>query len=142
MMKSLILAAALIAAFVAGAYAQDASTAQPQVFHIADISSASIPTVVQGVKVKDLVRGPSGDVGVVEITNVARHRHNRTDELIYVISGSGTATLGTKSYEIKPGDLIVLPRGTPHDVKSAAGIRVLGISYPKDDPKDFDSLAP
>jgi mannose-6-phosphate isomerase-like protein (cupin superfamily) len=142
MLKSLTWTAALTAAFAAGAYAQNSSNAQPQIFHIADITSASIPTVVPGVKVKDLVNGPSGDVGVVEITNVVRHRHNRTDELLYVISGTGTATIGTKSYDIKTGDLVVLPRGTPHDFKSTASVRVLGIAYPKDDPQDFDRLTP
>src|SRR5690242_19997136 len=113
MLRSLAWPAALTAAFGAGAFAHSLTgtvnaqtpTAQPQVIHIADIPSASIPTVVPGVKVKDVVSSSSGDVGVVEITNVPRHQHNNTDELIYVINGTGTATLGDKSYTIKPGDL-------------------------------------
>jgi mannose-6-phosphate isomerase-like protein (cupin superfamily) len=151
MLKSIAWSAALVVTFLAGAlahslvatvYADEMAKAQAQIFHVLDIPSASIQTVVPGVKVKDLTHASSGDVGVVEITNVPRHRHNHTDEVFYVVSGTGTATLGNDRYDLKTGDLVVLPRGTPHDFKSAAGFRVVGIRYPMDDPKDFDRLTP
>jgi mannose-6-phosphate isomerase-like protein (cupin superfamily) len=48
--------------------------------------------------------------------------------------------VGGKSYNVAPGELIVLPRGTPHSIKSTGKLRVLGVAYPRDDPNDMQMI--
>ncbi len=55
----------------------------------------------------------------VRIVNVAPgprnpHRHPASDEVTYVASGRGVAWEGDESNGVKPGDLLVVPRGVPH----------------------------
>lgn len=42
------------------------------------------------------------------------HLHPHSDELTYVVSGSGTAWEGETSTPVQPGDLIVVPQGVAH----------------------------
>jgi quercetin dioxygenase-like cupin family protein len=46
-------------------------------------------------------------------TSVPRHEHP-SDELLYVLSGKGTTTLGDHSDVERAGDFVTIPRGTPH----------------------------
>jgi oxalate decarboxylase/phosphoglucose isomerase-like protein (cupin superfamily) len=43
-----------------------------------------------------------------------RHLHEHADELIYVISGTGTQTVGDEEFPIAEGDLVYIPMATPH----------------------------
>lgn len=42
------------------------------------------------------------------------HRHPATDEVTYVVAGRGVAWEDDESTAVGPGDLLVIPRGTPH----------------------------
>ena len=44
----------------------------------------------------------------------APHLHERADELIYVISGTGTQTVGDEEFGIAEGDTVYIPMGTLH----------------------------
>jgi oxalate decarboxylase/phosphoglucose isomerase-like protein (cupin superfamily) len=44
----------------------------------------------------------------------ARHLHEQADELIYVISGTGTQTVGDEEFGIAEGDTVYIPMGTLH----------------------------
>ena len=144
-MKHLLLSVGLLTTFALG-YASRAvvgaaqPAAQPQVIDVSQITGASLQQVAPGVRLKQVASTPSGDVDVVEITNVAAHQHNKTDELIYVLSGTATATMSGKTYTVGPGQLIVLPHGIPHSVKSSGTVRVLGVAYPRDDPSDMQMI--
>src|SRR5262249_34696287 len=41
------------------------------------------------------------------------HCHKYEDEAIYVLSGCGTAVIGSESYRIGPGDFLGFPGGGP-----------------------------
>ena len=60
--------------------------------------------------------GSNYSVRVVRVPPGPRtpHRHPHSDEVTYVVSGHGTAWEGDTSTAVGPGDLIVVPRGTPH----------------------------
>lgn len=45
---------------------------------------------------------------------VASHRHELSDELIYVLEGSGTVTLGAEKRTLTAGQALRIPKGTPH----------------------------
>ena len=42
------------------------------------------------------------------------HYHLEADEFFYVVSGSGTATLGGVDYTVGAGDVIFIPSGQDH----------------------------
>ena len=46
------------------------------------------------------------------------HIHDQGDELFYVVSGRGTATLGEQSEAIEPGDVIFVPRSAVHGISN------------------------
>lgn len=53
------------------------------------------------------------------------HYHLRADEFFYVISGTGTATLGDDDYRIEEGDVIFIPVGLDHEMAADSGPLVL-----------------
>ncbi|MDQ1687436.1 MAG: hypothetical protein QOK42_411 [Frankiaceae bacterium] len=54
-----------------------------------------------------------------------RHSHPETDELFLVLKGSLTIRLDDSDVVLAPGQLFVVPRGTPHQPVSAEGAEVL-----------------
>jgi len=61
--------------------------------------------------------GAGQTFGVAEIKagqRNPRHLHPNCEELLYVISGSCEHIVGTAKVTLKPGDLIRIPRGVPH----------------------------
>ncbi|HEY2256105.1 MAG TPA: cupin domain-containing protein, partial [Variovorax sp.] len=60
-----------------------------------------------------LVTTDNATIGI-QSGNVAKHKHPKTDEIQYIIEGSGSMWLGAERKEFKPGTLIVIPKGTAH----------------------------
>ena len=61
----------------------------------------------------------NGVFSVVEIVtppqgSVARHVHEREDELVYVLEGTLEVTLGDQTMSATAGVMALLPRGIPH----------------------------
>ena len=54
-----------------------------------------------------------------------RHSHPETDEVFLVLSGSLTIRLDDGEVDLGPGQLYVVPKGTPHQPFSADGAEVL-----------------
>ncbi len=54
-----------------------------------------------------------------------RHRHPETDEFFLVLSGSLTIRMDDGDVTLGPGQLYVVPKGTPHQPYSPDGARVL-----------------
>ncbi len=42
------------------------------------------------------------------------HLHRRSEEIYHFVSGSGRMTMGSEEKEIRAGDSILIPPGTPH----------------------------
>lgn len=55
----------------------------------------------------------------------AEHVHPNCEEVVYVLDGEVTHTLGGQSTVLRAGDLIVVPRGVPHRLlnESSADVR-------------------
>jgi mannose-6-phosphate isomerase-like protein (cupin superfamily) len=49
------------------------------------------------------------------------HVHQHTEESFYVLDGIFTFTLGTDEVEVGPGSFVLVPRGTRHVMRAAAG---------------------
>jgi mannose-6-phosphate isomerase-like protein (cupin superfamily) len=59
------------------------------------------------------------------------HLHKTSQEVYYVIEGTGTVWLDNQPFEVKTGDSLLITPGTPHKIKAGEnGIRVLCICSP------------
>jgi quercetin dioxygenase-like cupin family protein len=68
------------------------------------------------------------------------HKHVTHDEIGYVLTGSGTVTIGDDTFAVKPGDVWVIPSDTPHAAEFTDECQVLFISSPIDDPDNQDRV--
>jgi len=59
-------------------------------------------------------------------------------EQVYVLDGEGTMKLGNKSFVIKKGDLVFIPKNTIHSVQcnSAKPLKVISVQSPYFDGTD------
>jgi mannose-6-phosphate isomerase-like protein (cupin superfamily) len=110
----------------------------PMIIDIAALKDADLPTTPNpDMRSKGLVATSNGTIAV-QTGNVAKHFHTNADEIQYIVEGTGTAWLGSEKREIRPGMLIIIPRGTHHAGTEATSgrFKALAIKLPPQDPKD------
>jgi mannose-6-phosphate isomerase-like protein (cupin superfamily) len=68
----------------------------------------------------------------VQQGNVGKHFHSGSDEIQYILSGTGTAWLGDTQRQIKAGDLVIIPKGTNHagTVATSGTFKAIAIKIP------------
>ena len=66
------------------------------------------------------------------------HKHVEHTENVIILEGEGEMTLGDKKFKVKKGDIVFIPKGTPHSltVTSAIPVKVLSVQSPFFDGKD------
>ena len=71
-----------------------------------------------------------------------KHLHPNANEIQYILEGTGTIWLGDKEVTVKPGDLVVIPKGTPHGGTKPDGrtIKAIAIKTPPQAPDDTKML--
>jgi quercetin dioxygenase-like cupin family protein len=149
-MRRLIYLAAIPASFAAGLFVSHSippAWALPpvlkvnaQIIDLAAITDAEIGPQVPNMgtlRSKVLVVTPGGTIAI-QSGNVPKHYHVGSNEIQYVISGSGTFWLGNEQHQIHPGDLIIIPKGTVHggDVATSGEFKALAIKLPPQAPGD------
>ncbi len=72
--------------------------------------------------------GASAEVHHVQIHDAKLHYHERTDEVYYVIDGTGTMQLDDEQVELRPGVVVYVPRGVRH--KARGNLTVLLVCLP------------
>ena len=55
-------------------------------------------------------------------TTVARHSHEHTEQLMLVVEGDVTMTIGDETRTLGPGDVAVINRGVEHELHSGGGL--------------------
>jgi mannose-6-phosphate isomerase-like protein (cupin superfamily) len=80
---------------------------------------------------KLLVKTDNATVAV-QSGNVAKHMHPKTDEIQFIIEGSGSMWLGNERKDFKPGTLIIIPKGTAHagTVVTSGPVKAIAIKIP------------
>ena len=63
-----------------------------------------------------------GHVTYAPGTTVARHSHEHTEQVMLVLDGSLTMTIGEATQEMRAGDVCVVNRGVEHELHSADGV--------------------
>jgi len=120
-MNRIVFASSIALAFVAGvgathllpqAFAQAGMTAQ--IIHVPDLAGDALgPANPIGFRSKTFVTA-DGMTLSVQAGNVPKHMHPDANELQYILEGTGTIWLGEKEVKVKPGDLVIIPKGVAH----------------------------
>ena len=149
-MNRTIIGVSLVAAFAAGCGAAHlllrpaiaAETIMPQIIHTGDLSGDGIgPANAGGMHSKTFVTADGATISIQD-GNVAKHMHPNTNEIQYILEGTGTIWLGDKEVQVKPGDLIVIPKGTAHGGTKPDGrpLKAIAIKTPPQAPDDTKML--
>jgi mannose-6-phosphate isomerase-like protein (cupin superfamily) len=73
--------------------------------------------------VQRIVTGGEGGVANVHVVKVIKgtpHTHEGYDETYFVLSGTGTITLGQETHPLRPGSVAVIPAGVLHSLEASA----------------------
>ena len=108
------------------------TTLTPQMIDLAGMKHADIPTTaLPEMNSKMLVVTDNATVGI-QSGNVAKHIHPKTDEIQYIIEGSGAMWLGSERKEFKAGTLIIIPKGTAHGgtLVTSGPVKAIAIKIP------------
>lgn len=70
------------------------------------------------------------------------NRHRGADQWLFVLSGRGVATLAGRRRPIKPGSIVLIERGTTHEIRNTgrAPLKTLNIYVPPAYRADGDEL--
>jgi mannose-6-phosphate isomerase-like protein (cupin superfamily) len=145
-MNRTILALSVAIAFAAGCGvthllrpALAAENIMAQVIHTGELNDDALGAPnAGGTRSKMFV---SADGATVSVQNgmVPKHMHPNTNEMQFILEGTGTIWLGDKQVTVKPGDLVVIPKGTPHGGTSAP-LKAIAIKTPPQAPDDTKML--
>jgi len=88
------------------------------------------------------VRRRHGAIVAVQDGNTPKHMHLNANEMQYILEGTGTIWLGDKEVEVKPGDLVIIPKGTPQGGTKPDGrpFKTIAIKTPPQAPDDTKLL--
>jgi len=110
-------------------------------FDLAAVTADSLPpgpAALPNLRSKTLVV-EDGMSLTVQMGTGGKHYHTNSDEIQIVLDGTGTETLGDNQIVMKPGTLILIPKGTAHfgDVETSGHLKWISIKTPPQDPSDF-----
>ena len=148
-MNRIALALTVSAAFAAGcgvthllrpAYAADNITAQ--VIPTGELEGDKISAVNAGGMRNKVLATADGMTIAIQDGSPPKHLHANAHEIQYILEGTGTIWLGDKEVTVKPGDLVIIPKGTPHAGTKPQGrtIKALAIKTPPQAPDDMKLL--
>ena len=140
-MKPVALTAALACTFVLGALsarfmpsagAADGAAPAPRIVNLAQMTDADLGAPVIGTLRSQTLLATPGAAVSIQTGDAPKHFHQDNVEVQYVIEGTGTFWLGDTRRDVGPGDLIIIPKGTPHggSVATSGRFKVLAIKTP------------
>ncbi|MDB5823835.1 MAG: cupin [Herminiimonas sp.] len=144
MRRLVVMSVAIAAAFVAGltvspvaqhllpAAHAEAAPLVAGVYDLIGMASADLPaTPNPDMRSKPLVVTDNATIAI-QAGNAPKHFHAKSDEIQYIIEGTGQMWLGNERRDIKPGMLIVIPKGTAHSgtIVTSGPIKAIAIKIP------------
>ena len=149
-MNRIVTTLSIAAAFAAGCgvthllrpaqAATDVFTAQ--VIHTGELEGDALSAAnAAGMRNKLFVAVDGATISIQD-GNTPKHLHPNTNEIQYILEGTGTIWLGDKEVQVKPGDLIVIPKGTAHGGTKPDGrpLKAIAIKTPPQAPDDTKML--
>jgi len=122
------------------ALAADNITAQ--VIHTSDLEGDTISPLNAGGMRNKLLAAVDGMTIAIQDGSPPKHLHANANEIQYILEGKGTIWLGDKEVQVKPGDLVIIPKGTAHGGTKPDGrtIKAIAIKTPPQAPDDTKVL--
>ncbi|MEM9024780.1 MAG: cupin domain-containing protein [Bacteroidota bacterium] len=123
MMKTSLLIVALWAGLSVAGHSQ-------VVRNIADLEPSE---PFENIHVQKLSSDERSTAFVIWVKNeVKAHKHAEHSEIVYVLEGEVEMTIGDKSYRVKPGDFIQIPKDTVHSARNLGQTpaKVLSVQAP------------
>ena len=119
-----------------------ADTISAQVIHTGELEGDTISAVNAGGMRNKLLVAVDGATISIQDGSPPKHLHANANEIQYILEGTGTIWLGDKEVTVKPGDLVVIPKGTPHAGTKPVGrtIKAIAIKTPPQAPDDTKLL--
>lgn len=115
----------------------------PQVVDLSAMTYNDLPPVAPGnpLHAKGLVSQDGATIGV-QIGVTPKHYHADANEVQYVVDGTGTEWLGDKVVALKPGLMLIIPKGTPHGgiVETGGRVKLIAFKTPPQAPDDTHLL--
>lgn len=56
------------------------------------------------------------------------NRHRGADQWLFVVSGTGAAILGGRKHKLKAGSLVLIERGTTHEIRNTGRARLVTLN--------------
>jgi mannose-6-phosphate isomerase-like protein (cupin superfamily) len=121
-----------------------AAPLQPQTIDMAAMTADNLPpptATFPNLHSKTVVV-TDGMTAAVQTGGAVKHYHADANELQIVLEGSGTEWLGDKQVSLKPGTLVVIPKGTAHAAftETSGHLKWLSLKTPPQDPADVHPL--
>ena len=148
-MNRLAIGLSIATAFAAGCGATHllrpalaAESIAPQIIHTGEMEGDALGEANKvGFRSKTFMTVDGATISIQD-GNVGKHMHPNTNEIQFILEGTGTIWLGDKEVEVKPGDLVVIPKGTPHGGTKPDGrtIKAIAIKTPPQAPDDIKLL--
>ena len=113
-----------------------------QVIHTGELEGDALgPANAGGLRSKMFVSADGATVSVQD-GNVPKHMHPNTNEIQYILEGTGTIWLGDKEVTVKAGDMVIIPKGTAHAGTKPDGhpFKSIAIKTPPQAPDDTKML--
>ena len=113
-----------------------------QIIHTGELEGDAIsPQASNGMRNKMLVAVDGATIAIQD-GSPPKHLHANANEIQFILEGTGTIWLGDKEVTVKPGDLVVIPKGTPHGGTKPNGrtIKAIAIKTPPQAPDDTKML--
>jgi mannose-6-phosphate isomerase-like protein (cupin superfamily) len=128
------------AAHLAAPAAAAAVPMTPQLVDLGALTLADLPAAGPNnpLHAKGLVSQDGMTLGV-QIGMVPKHFHADANEIQYVVDGTGTEWLGDKQVALKPGILLIIPKGTAHGGSietNGSHLKLIAIKTPPQAPDD------
>ena len=122
---------------VSDARAQTSATA-PMMIDLMSIKHGDLPTTSNPEMNTRMLVSTDNATIQLQSGNVAKHIHPKTDEIQYIIEGSGAMWLGSERKDFRPGTIIIIPKGTAHGgtIVASGPVKALAIKIPKQPPDD------
>jgi mannose-6-phosphate isomerase-like protein (cupin superfamily) len=148
-MNRIVASVSIAAAFAAGCGATHvlrpafaAETITAQIIHTQELSGEALGAANAGGMHSKMYVSADGATISIQDGNVGKHMHPNTNEIQYILEGTGTIWLGDKEVKVKPGDLVVIPKGTAHGGTKPDGrpLKAIAIKTPPQAPDDTKML--
>lgn len=136
-MKQILPIAAALALFGLGAVAVHAQETGQTVSDTNAVFDAMRPDS-NGTVADKITHAPAGDVLALYIGRMPKQMYSKQDDLLYIVSGFGTASVGYPTFDIKAGSVVSIPRNTAFEIRAHGNqmIKAILIASPSDNPDD------